>query len=254
MEYTPVVRPLVMIVEDNPLIVEFVDNRLRRESFDVLVAEGCAEALSMLEEYTPEIILLDVVLDDGLGFDVCKTIRTGGHDGTLARLTDTPILMLTARADEQDRVHGFQAGADDYLTKPFSPDELVYRIRAILRRSHGVSNGLIEVGPIHIDPRQRQVLVEGEPITLTPKEFDLLHLMASSPGRVFSREDLLERVWGYSFLGNTRTVDVHVNRLRQKLANQAPHADMISTEWGVGYKLTPLQMASSPAPAVMAAV
>ena len=232
-------RPVIMIVEDNPLIIEFIQARLHAEQFDVITAEGCSEALQVLGQQQPDMLLLDVVLDDGLGYDLCRTIRSGGSDNELMRLIDLPILMLTARANERDRIEGFQAGADDYLTKPFSPDELVFRIQAILRRSAGVSNALIEAEPLRIDPRRREARVAEQRIELTPKEFDLLHLLASNIGRVFSREELLEKVWGYSFLGNTRTVDVHVNRLRQKLAEYETCAEVIGTEWGVGYKFVP---------------
>jgi len=237
MEHSSGVRPLIMIVEDNPLIVEFVEAHLRHEDFEVLVAEGCTEAVQLLGQHEPQLIILDVVLDDGLGYDLCRMIRAGGEDGGLVRLADVPILILTARADEQDRLEGFQSGADDYLTKPFSPAELIARIRAILRRSVGVSHALIELGVLRIDPRSRRVFACEQEVSLTPQEFDLLHLLASHPGRVFSREELLERVWGYSYLGNTRTVDVHVNRLRQKLAVDDVCQDLITTEWGVGYKL-----------------
>src|SRR5262245_13459064 len=204
MEFEPRIQPLIMIVEDHPLIVEFVEAHLRRDDYDVVVAQGCAEAIELLQTNQPELIVLDVVLDDGIGYDLCRVIRAGGEDGSLARLADIPILMLTARADEQDRLEGFHAGADDYVTKPFSPEELMCRIRAILRRSLGLSSAFIEIGPLCIDPRKHQVLAGEHSVELTPKEFDLLHLLASSPGRVFSREELLERVWGYSFLGNTR--------------------------------------------------
>ena len=243
MTSTPGIRPLIMIVEDNPLITEFVHARLQLEDFDVISAEGCNEALHILQERQPDLLVLDVVLDDGLGYDLCRTIRSGADNGALARLADLPILMLTARANESDRIEGFQAGADDYLTKPFSPDELVYRIQAILRRSLGVSNALIESEPLLIDPRRRTASLEGRVLELTPKEFDMLHLLASNIGRVFSREELLEKVWGYSFVGNTRTVDVHVNRLRQKLAEHPTCAEMIGTEWGIGYKFVPASVA-----------
>ena len=236
------VRPIVMLVEDNPLITEFVQARLQAEAFEVITAEGCKEAIDVLHNRQPDLLVLDVVLDDGLGYDLCREIRAGGEDNALMRMADLPVLMLTARANERDRIEGFQAGADDYLTKPFSPDELVFRIQAILRRSGGVSSALIESAPLQIDPRRREVLIDGNAIELTPKEFDLLHLLASNIGRVFSREELLEKVWGYSFLGNTRTVDVHVNRLRQKLAEYTGCSEMISTEWGVGYKFVPMAL------------
>lgn len=232
-------RSRIMIVEDNPLIVEFVMARLQREGFDVIVAEGCQEALDLLQHNRPDLIVLDIVLDDGEGYDVCRTIRAGGERGSLAHLTDVPVLMLTARAEEQDRLKGFQAGADDYLTKPFNPEELIYRIQAILRRSIGIGHALLDHEPVRIDPRRREVQLDGQTVDLTPKEFDLLYLLAGHVGQVFSREELLERVWGYSYLGNTRTVDVHVNRLRQKLADLGSYEEMIGTEWGVGYKFVP---------------
>jgi DNA-binding response OmpR family regulator len=240
MTHESAIKPLIMLVEDNPLIVEFVEAHLRRHHFDVVVAEGCGEALVLLQQHTPELVVMDIVLDDGLGYELCGAIRSGGAEGSLARLADLPVLFLTARADENDRLKGFQVGADDYVTKPFSPEELVCRIQAVIRRSRGVRRALIKIGPLQIDPKQRQALINEAPITLAPKEFDLLHLLASRPGQIFSREDLLERIWGYSFFGNTRTVDVHVNRLRQKLASYDEQCGkMIGTEWGVGYKLVP---------------
>jgi DNA-binding response OmpR family regulator len=230
------VRQKILIVEDNPMIMEFMEVHLRREQFEVITAEGCTETLSLLKRHQPELIVLDVVLDDGLGYDLCRTIRAGGTDGSLAPLIDVPIVMLTARADQQDRLAGLQAGADDYVTKPFSVEELVLRIRAILRRSAGVSHGLIDVDVLRLDPRSREVTVGGQALNLTQKEFDLLHVLVSNPGRVFPREELLARIWGYTYIGNSRTVDVHVNTLRQKLAVY-PNADkLITTEWGLGYK------------------
>lgn len=227
----------MLLVEDHPLIVEFVTAHLTNANFEVISAESCCEARAVLAAQRPNLIVLDVVLDDGTGYDLCRLIRSGSEDGTLSHLANTPVLILTARADEEDRLEGFRAGADDYLTKPFIPAELVFRIQAILRRSTGVSNARLVLGPVQIEPRQRTVAVYDQPVELTLKEFDLLHLLGSNIGRVFSREELLERVWGYSFLGNTRTVDVHVNRLRQKLVLGGASEDLISTEWGVGYKL-----------------
>lgn len=233
------IPPLIMLVEDNDLIVEFVEMHLRREMFSVITATGYTEAVQLLHNHTPGLIVLDLILDDGNGYDLCRLLRAGGDDGEFARVADVPILILSARADEDDRLEGFRAGADDYLTKPFSPAELMFRIKAILRRSMGVSIACIEIGALEIDPRRHEVRVCHQPIEVTPKEFELLHLMASHPGRVFSREELLERVWGYSYLGNTRTVDVHINRLRHKLADAGLCDDLICTEWGAGYKLEP---------------
>lgn len=229
-------QPTLLLVEDNTLIAEFVIAHLEREQFRVLAAENCSEGLELLRLHRPDLIVLDVLLEDGTGYEFCRTVRAGGPDGSLIQLVDVPILMLTAKADEVDRLEGFRAGADDYVTKPFSPEELVCRIQAILRRSNGVSSATLAYGPLYIDPRRHEVLLDGAPVTLTPKEFELLHTLAANPGRTFSREYLLDRVWGYSFLGNTRTVDVHVNRLRQKLAVDPRCGELIATEWGVGYK------------------
>ena len=226
----------VLIVEDHQLIIEFVQQHLQRANIQVMVAETCAEARCLLHKHTPALIVLDVVLDDGSGYDLCQYIRRGGDDGELAHLVDVPILMLTALAEEQARIEGFRSGADDYVTKPFNPDELVLRIQAILRRAIGISYALLEIGPLRIDPRRHEAFLEGQLLDLTPKEFELLHLMASHQGHVFTREDLCMRVWGYSYMGNTRTVDVHINRLRQKLAHCTHTNVLIETEWGIGYK------------------
>ena len=247
MEYTRLQRSTILIVEDNPLIVEFVKLHLEREAFVVVVAESCAEGLALLRSCAPDLIVLDVLLEDGTGYDFCRSVRGGGENGALAALVDVPILMLTAKADEIDRLEGFRAGADDYVTKPFSTEELLCRIKAILRRSNGLSSATLDLGPLQVDPRRHEVLVNGRCVDLTPKEFELLHVLGTSPGRVFSRDTLLERVWGYSYLGNTRTVDVHVNRLRQKLMAEGLSEDWISTEWGVGYKLVPAAAARPPA-------
>jgi DNA-binding response OmpR family regulator len=251
MERASSFRPLIMIAEDHPLIVEFMEAHLRRNGFDVIVAQGCAATLQLLRQHRPALLILEAVLEDGLGYDLCRTVRSGGEDGALARIADLPILMLSTRADESDRLEGFRAGADDYVVKPFSPDELVCRIRAILRRSFGLSSGLIELGPLRIHPRKREACVDDQVVDLTPKEFDLLHLLTRNPGRVFSREDLLQRIWRYSYLGNSRTVDVHVNRLRQKLMAYGLSGDAIGTERGVGYKLVLTNQGSSALAAAM---
>ncbi|MDW8213056.1 MAG: response regulator transcription factor [Roseiflexaceae bacterium] len=231
------VPPLIMLVDDNDLMIEFVKMHLQREQFGVISATGYTEAVRLLRNHTPRLIILDLVLDDGNGYDLCRLIRAGGDDGEFARIADVPILILSARTDEEDRLEGFRAGADDYLTKPFSLAELIFRVKAILRRSIGLSVACIEIGALLIDPRRREVRINRRLVEVTPKEFELLHLLASHPGRVFSREELLERVWGYSYSGNTRTVDVHINRLRHKLADEGLSDAMICTEWGAGYKL-----------------
>jgi DNA-binding response OmpR family regulator len=226
-----------MVVEDTTLIAEFVERRLQREGYEVIIATTCCEALSLLPVHPPDLVVLDLVLSDGSGCNLCRTIRQGGEDGQLAQFAEVPILILTARADEEDRLDGFRSGADDYVTKPFSPDELVLRIEAILRRCHGLSRATTVLGPLVVDPLHHVVAFDSATLDLAPKEFDLLRLLASNPDRVFTREELFRRVWGYSFLGGTRTVDVHVNRLRQKLQACGLLDATIVTERGVGYKL-----------------
>lgn len=229
-------RQRILMVEDNILIAEFTEAHLRHAGFDVVLAETGEEALALLDDTRPDLVVLDVVLGDGIdGYEVCRRIRQRPTDGHVA-IANVPVLMLTARAEEADRIDGFNAGVDDYLIKPFNPEELVMRIRAILRRVHQNSAFVLEVGDLTIDPMRRQVQAKGKPLDLTPKEFELLHLLASNPGQVFPRAALLEQIWGYSG-DNTRTVDVHIQRLREKLAAQAHCADAIATEWGVGYRM-----------------
>lgn len=226
----------ILMVEDNALIAEFTEIHLRNAGFSTVVAETGEEALELLDRIRPALVILDVVLGDGIdGFEVCRRIRRRATDSSTA-LANVPVLMLTARAEEADRLDGFNAGVDDYLMKPFNPEELVARIRAILRRTNGDSAFVLAVGGLTIDPLRRQVAANGKPLDLTPKEFELLHLLASNPGQVFPRATLLEQIWGYSG-DNTRTVDVHIQRLREKLAAQAHCADAIATEWGVGYRM-----------------
>ena len=241
MEYAPVVQPLVMVVDDNAISCEFVETNLRRNDFEVIVANGCVEALDLLGQYKPEVILLDVALDDGCGYDMCATIRAGGLEGELAHLADVPILFVSDQIEETDRLKGFESGADDYIAKPFNPLELIYRIQAILRRSAGKCHAVIKEGPLLVDPRRRQILVRGQVVDVTPKEFELLRLLVSTAGRVFSRGELLERVWGYAAQNDTRTVDIHVGRLRQKLTTYDDTCgEMIRTVWGEGYQFVPL--------------
>lgn len=228
-------RDLILVVEDNDLIAEFVVSHLQAADFDTAVAHCGEQAIEMLQTCNPALVILDVVLDGIDGYEVCRRIRESAFTG-LATIANVPVLMLTARAEDADRVDGFNAGADDYLTKPFNPPELVARIKAILRRANGGYQQVLQVGAISIDVLQRVARANGAVLDLTPKEFDLLHLLAKYPGQVLPRATLLERVWGYSY-GNTRTVDVHIQRLREKLADVVACADAIQTEWGVGYKM-----------------
>ncbi|MBA3944833.1 MAG: response regulator transcription factor [Herpetosiphonaceae bacterium] len=229
-------RQTILVVEDTDLIAEFVVSHLEAAGYQTAVAISGEEAIDMLKTLRPALIVLDVVLDGIDGFEVCRRIRQNAFNG-LATVANVPVLMLSARAAEADRLDGFNAGVDDYLSKPFSPDELLARIQAILRRANGIGQLTLQVGDLTIDPFQRVVRAGDTVLDLTPKEFDLLHLLASHPGQVMPRALLLERVWGYTQDCNTRTVDVHIQRLREKLDAQPTSAGAIQTEWGVGYKM-----------------
>lgn len=226
---------LVMIVEDNPLIAEFTAGHLTAAGYDTTVAESGEQGLQMLERIEPKLIVLDVVLGGMDGYEFCRTLRAGATT-QLQRHAGVPVLMLTARAEEADRIDGFAAGVDDYVIKPFNPVELCHRVGAILRRATGSGLLSLTVGEISIDLMQRVAQVGQDVLDLSPKEFDLLHVLASNHGKVLPRSTLLQRVWGYTYDGNTRTVDVHVQRLREKLALFSA-AGAIETEWGVGYKM-----------------
>jgi DNA-binding response OmpR family regulator len=226
-----------MLVEDDPLIVEFTIKNLIKDGFDVIVATTGNEALALLATRRADIILLDIMLPDIDGFEVCRHIRQGDVSEAALTPTDVPIIMLTAKAEDADKLRGFETGVDDYITKPFNPLELTARLEAVLRRTIGQeAPEVIEIGFLMINSTERTVLLKDSPLRLTPKEFDLLLLLARHPNRVFEREELLEKVWGYTF-GNTRTVDEHVKRLRQKLEAAGLDWELITTVWGVGYKL-----------------
>lgn len=226
----------VMLVEDDPLIVEFTVKNLIKDGFEVVVATTGNEALELLATRRADIILLDIMLPDIDGFKVCRRIRQGDVSEAALTPTDVPIIMLTAKAEDADKLRGFETGVDDYITKPFNPLELTARLQAVLRRTIGQEPEVIEIGFLMINSTERTVLLKDSPLRLTPKEFDLLLLLARHPNRVFEREELLEKVWGYTF-GNTRTVDEHVKRLRQKLEAAGLDWELITTVWGVGYKL-----------------
>ncbi|TDQ42226.1 response regulator transcription factor [Aureibacillus halotolerans] len=224
----------VLVADDDPNVVEIIRLYFDTQNISLVTAENGAVALEMVETQQPDVILLDVMMPVMDGYDACREIR---------KKHDTPIIMLTAKNEEFDRVLGLELGADDYVTKPFSPRELVARIKAIFRRMQPrqVDKAAEEVmqeirfPQLSIFLHRREVIAGGEKITLRPKEFDLLTYLAKSPGSVYTREQLLEHVWGYDFLGDIRTVDVHVKKLRQKL--RVPlKADCIHTVWGVGYK------------------
>jgi DNA-binding response OmpR family regulator len=231
---------LVLIVDDEESIVRLVEYNLQKAGFRTAVAYDAAGALLSLAREEPDAIVLDVMLPDMDGFELCRQIR---------RTSDTPVLFLTARGAESEKIAGLELGADDYLTKPFSPGELVARLRAVLRRARPVPAGgardgaRLEVprplrwGGLLIDPGRRELSVDGQEVVLTAREFDLLLAMAENHGLVLTREQLLTRVWGADFFGDPRVVDVHVRHLREKLG---PAHEVIQTVRGVGYKFRPV--------------
>ncbi|HEY8391748.1 MAG TPA: response regulator transcription factor [Capillibacterium sp.] len=226
----------ILIIEDEPNIIELVAYNLEKEGWLVSKAQTGEEGWEKIQAEHPDIILLDLMLPGIDGMEICRRTR----QNKLTR--DIPIIILTAKAEEADRVLGLESGADDYVTKPFSPRELIARIRAVLRRadknfSEAEEKEMMVLGPIKMDLRQHKVLVNDQEIELTPKEFDLLHLLMSHPGRAFSREYLLENLWGYEFFGDTRTVDVHVRRLRQKIEENPAQPYWLETVRGVGYRI-----------------
>jgi DNA-binding response OmpR family regulator len=218
----------ILVVEDESSIASFVAMYLKNAGFLVQVASSGQDALSRAAADPPALIVLDLMLPDLDGIDVCRRIR---------QRSDVPILMLTARDEDIDKIIGLEVGADDYLTKPFNPRELVARVKSILRRAaparREFESAVIEHGKLRIDSGRREVTVAGEEVQLAPKEFDLLWELLDHRGIVLTRDQLLERVWGYTFAGDTRTVDVHVRQLRRKLGDASP----IVTVWGVGYKV-----------------
>ena len=223
----------VMIVEDEPDIRDLLTFHLERDGFQVARASTGTEALRQVRLTPPDLVILDLLLPEIDGLEVCRRLRADAATATL------PIIMLTAKGDEVDRVVGLEIGADDYIVKPFSPKELIARVRAVLRRSRApVASAPLVVGGIHLDGATHQAAAGGQPLTLTPKEFDLLRALLEARGRVLSREFLLDRVWGYARAGEieSRTVDVHVRRLRAKLGAEG---ERILTVKNVGYRLDP---------------
>jgi DNA-binding response OmpR family regulator len=216
----------VIVVEDDPHIADLVDLYLRREGFRVLLAGDGEKGLEVFRQEDPCIVILDVGLPGPRdGFDVCRAIRAG---------SSVPVLFLTARDDEVDRILGLELGADDYLVKPFSPRELVARVRAILRRTREgpAPQDVIALGDLEVDLRRREARYSGDVIALTTREFDLLAFLANNVGLALTRQQLLDGVWGSDWYGDERTVDVHVAQLRKKLGSDLP----LATVWGVGYR------------------
>ncbi len=224
----------ILVVDDERAIVQTVEQRFRRDGFDVISASSGQAALAALHELTPAAVLLDIGLPDIDGFEVLRRMRAAG--------SSVPVIVLTARGDEIDRVVGLELGADDYVVKPFSPRELVARVRALLRRTAEADalraklGGIEQPAAMELDIPRRAATYHGQRLELRPREFDLLAVLVTHPGQVWTREALLRHVWGTEDHIDARTVDVHVRRLRAKLSDAIPNADPIQTEWGVGYR------------------
>ncbi len=221
----------VLVVDDEKLIVKGIHFSLEQDSMEVDCAYDGEEALKLARENSYDIILLDIMLPKYNGFEVCQQIR---------EFSDVPIIMLTAKGDDMDKILGLDYGADDYITKPFNILEVKARIKAILRRvdkrnGGGFEDKVIVKGNMQIDCESRRVVISGKEINLTAKEFDLLELLAMNPNKVYSRENLLNIVWGYEYPGDARTVDVHIRRLREKVEINPSDPKYVYTKWGVGY-------------------
>ena len=222
-------EPVVVLVEDDPNIASLVDMYLRQKGYRVYQAADGETGLERIKQHRPKLVILDIGLVGDLdGTQICRQLRAA---------SDIPIIMLTARDSEVDRILGLELGADDYVTKPFSPRELVARIRAVLRRTDGAAHvalpPVLDIGDVEVDVARREVRLGGDPVALTAREFDLLQYLAENPGLALSRRQLLDGVWGYDWVGDERTVDVHVLQLRKKLGD----ALNLATVRGVGYRL-----------------
>jgi len=223
----------VLLVDDEENIRILVRFNLEKSGYEVIEAGDGKEALRLVAAMRPEIVLLDLMLPGMDGLEVCRSLKSNPQTAAL------PIIMLTAKSDEIDRVIGLELGADDYLTKPFSQRELLARIKAVLRRSKpGVPTDELVVGKLRMNFAQYEAWLDGEKLELTPKEYEMLKLLAENAGNVFSREQLLEKVWGYEYFGDTRTVDVHVRHLRAKMERVPEMAAALETVRGVGYRLS----------------
>ena len=227
--------PKILIVEDETIVADVVSRYLRRDGFQVVIASDGQAALDIAREQMPDLVLLDLMLPKVDGLEVCRRLRA---------MSSVPIIVVTAKGSEADRIVGLELGADDYVSKPFSPRELVARVRAVLRRTKTAAATTtpapgepLRIGPILIDPAGRYATVENEPVELTAKEFDLLWFMIRNVGQVFSRTQLLDQVWDYEYFGDESTVTVHIHRLRSKIEPDPVRPRYLKTVWGVGYKL-----------------
>jgi DNA-binding response OmpR family regulator len=222
----------VLVVDDEPIVRDVVVRYLRRDGFTTLEAGDGDDARRLIEDRAPSLVVLDVMLPGTDGLELCRWIRSR---------SDLPVILLTARGEEADRIVGLELGADDYVTKPFSPRELAARVRTVLRRAQApsASRERLEFGDVVLDGGSREATKAGEPVTLTAKEFDLLWFLASHPRHVFSRDQLMDRVWGHETAVDTGTVTVHVRRVREKIEDDPAQPAHLQTVWGVGYRLDP---------------
>ncbi len=227
----PKVTSRVLVVDDEPMVTEVVGRYLRREGYEVTVAADGATALRLAGQMAPDLVVLDLMLPVVDGLEVCRQLRKDSQ---------VPIIMLTARGEESDRIVGLELGADDYMVKPFSPRELVARVKAVLRRAaatpKAASGGILRFGSLVINPQTRETADAARQINLTAKEFDLLHFLACHPSQVFTRAQLMDQVWDYTYAADYSTVTVHIRRLREKLEADPMRPRHIKTVWGVGYK------------------
>ncbi|MGZ4398342.1 MAG: response regulator transcription factor [Gaiellaceae bacterium] len=221
----------VLVVDDEPIVRDVVVRYLERDGFRTLTAADGETARRLVEDESPSLVVLDVMLPGIDGLSLCRWIRAS---------SDLPVILLTARGEEADRIVGLELGADDYVTKPFSPRELAARVRTVLRRAGQVAREeRVELDGLELDAGTREVLRRGSPLRLTAREFDLLWFLASHPNRVFSRDQLMQSVWGYTSALDTGTVTVHVRRLREKIEDDPSRPSRIETVWGVGYRFRP---------------
>jgi DNA-binding response OmpR family regulator len=222
----------VLVVDDEPIVRDVVVRYLQRDGFDTLEAGDGDAARSIIESGAADLVVLDVMLPGADGLTLCRWIRAG---------SDLPVIMLTARGEAADRIVGLEIGADDYVTKPFSPRELAIRVRNVLKRAETTAPAAetFSFDGLTLDGRTREVTLDGEPVRLTGKEFDLLHFLASNPREVFSRTQLMDRVWGYEAALDTGTVTVHIRRLRSKIERDPSTPRHLETLWGVGYRFVP---------------
>jgi two-component system, OmpR family, response regulator RegX3 len=232
-------KPRILVIEDESSISEPLAAHLAREGFDAEVAGTLASARAAFDRDEPDVVLLDVMLPDGDGRDLCRELRTR---------SDVPIVMLTARGEEVDRIVGLELGADDYVVKPFSAGELVARIRAIQRRGRapGARKAPITIGAITLDPSSRAVTKDGRPVELAAKEFDLLRLLMTRAGEVVGREEIMDEVWDPHWFGPTKTLDVHISWLRKKIEDEPSSPRYITTVRGVGFRFAPPDGAEPP--------